>query len=182
MTLPAAQRYAMIRTAAVGAYGDLRIEARRESMLVSDRRIRSMVAGHLNYGIPDIDLPLGCGGTVNPTSFAGHQLVVLFLPVDATQRAAEFASYNGLSNELSHTDAWFVVVASEPFSPADAKTRVALDPDARAWRAFKENAADATLDRKGGAAFFFTRGGALHRIWAGPGHAREVAEELLARG
>jgi peroxiredoxin len=31
-----------------------------------------------NYGIPDIELPLPKGGTVNPSDFAGHELVVLF--------------------------------------------------------------------------------------------------------
>jgi peroxiredoxin len=140
-----------------------------------------MLAGHLNFGIPDVDLPLRGGGTVNPSCFAGHQLVVLFLPADATQRAEEFESYDGLSNELSHTDAWFVVVASEPFSRPHAKTRIASDPGDKAWRMFKEVAGDATLDRQSGAAFFFTRGGAFHRVWAGPGHAREVADELQAR-
>ena len=57
-----------------------------------------MLAARLNFGIPNVDLPLGCGGTVNPSCFAGHQLVVLFLPADATKRVAEFESYDGLSN------------------------------------------------------------------------------------
>jgi hypothetical protein len=140
-----------------------------------------MLAGHLNFGIPDVDLPLGCGGKVNPSNFAGHQLVVLFLPADSEKQAAEFDSYERLFTELSHTDAWFVLVASEPCARPDATTRIASDPDDKAWRAFKEVAGDANLDRQSGAAFFFTRGGAFHRLWAGPGHAREVAEELLAR-
>ena len=35
-----------------------------------------------NYGIPDIELTLPKGGTVNPTDFIGHELVVLFCPLD----------------------------------------------------------------------------------------------------
>ena len=140
-----------------------------------------MLKSHLNFGIPDVDLPWNRGANVNPSCFAGHQLVVLFLPADSKQQAAELERYDRLSKELSHTGAWFLAVASEPCVEGDAKTPVALDPDEKAWRAFKEVAGDANLDRQRGAAFFFTRGGAFHRVWAGPGHEREVAEELLAR-
>lgn len=38
------------------------------------------------------------------------------------------------------------------------------------------------LERADGAAFFFTRGGAFHRLWPGRSHAREVLGELLTRG
>ena len=38
------------------------------------------------FGVPNIDLPWSCGGTVNPSCFAGHQLLVLFLPTDNESR------------------------------------------------------------------------------------------------
>lgn len=43
-------------------------------------------------------------------------------------------------------------------------------------------AGDEGLERADGAAFFFTRGGAFHRLWPGRSHAREVLGELLTRG
>lgn len=141
-----------------------------------------MLTTRLKYGIPDIELSWSCGGSVNPSCFAGHQLVVLFLPQDRDQQRAEFESYDKLAEELSGTDAWFLVIGDETHIEGDAKTPVAFDPDEKAWLAFKEVADAGKLERSDGAAFFFTRGGAFHRLWPGRGHAREVLEELLTRG
>ena len=140
-----------------------------------------MLTTQLKYGIPDVDLPLTCGGTVNPSCFAGHQLVVLFLPKDRGRQNAECESYHKLAAELSGTDAWILVIGDETPSKGDTGTRVALDPDEKAWRAFKEVAGDSKLDRAAGAAFFFTRGGAFHRVWPGCGNADAVVQELLSR-
>ena len=141
-----------------------------------------MLASELRFGIPDLDLQWTCGGSVNPSCFAGHQLLVLFLPVDERQQAAEFESYEQRSDELSGTDAWFLVVAPQP--PKGDQRRnipIALDPTGRAWAAFNK-VANVKLDRPEGAAFLFTRGGAFHRVWPGRGHAPEVVRELLSRG
>lgn len=141
-----------------------------------------MLGTQLKFGIPDIALAWSCGGTVNSSSFAGHQLLVLFLPKDAEQQRAEFESYDRLAGELSGTDAWFLVIGDETHVQGEAKTPVALDPDDKAWNALEEVAGEGKLERGPDAAFFFTRGGAFHRLWRGSGHADEVVRELLSRG
>jgi peroxiredoxin len=143
-----------------------------------------MVDSELNFGVPNIELPWNCGGTVNPSCFVGHQLVVLFLPVNATQRAAEFAAYEMLADEFAGTDAWFLTIADRPSPGASDRPRipVAVDRDGGAWRAFAKLAEPATeLNRDKGAAFLFSRGGAFRQAWPGQGHAREVMDELLSR-
>jgi len=140
-----------------------------------------MLASELKFGIPDLDLQWTCGGTVNPSCFAGHQLLVLFLPADERQQFAEFESYEQLSGELAGTDAWFLVIGGERAEGAKRKVPVALDPKGQAWAAFNK-VANVRLERKEGAAFLFTRGGAFHRVWPGHGHASEVVDELLSRG
>lgn len=140
-----------------------------------------MTTTQLKYGIPDVELPWSCGGSVNPSCFAGHQLVVLFLPEDANEQIEEFESYDKLSGEIAGTDAFLLVIGVRPYV-RDRKIPVAVDPDGNAWRAFKEVAGQGKLDRAHGAAFFFTRGGGFHRLWPGRGHARQVVGELLTRG
>ena len=139
-----------------------------------------MLASELNFGIPNVDLPWSCGGTVNPSCFAGHQLLVLFLPTDEAQQEAEFQSYGRLADELAGTDAWFLVVGTEGTKGSEDRVPVALDPDGHAWRAFSQ-LAKVKLDPGDCAAFLFTRGGAFHRLWSGTGHASEVLRELLSR-
>lgn len=142
-----------------------------------------MRAAELNFGIPDIDLPWSCGGTVNPSCFVGHQLLVLFLPTDGRQQAAEFESYEKRADELAGTDAWFLVVGTQNSKELPApRMPIAQDPDEKAWQAFTKLAKAINLDRSEGAAFLFTRGGAFHRLWPGQGHSSQVIRELLSRG
>jgi hypothetical protein len=138
-----------------------------------------MLARELNFGIPDLDLQWTCGGTVNPSCFAGHQLLVLFLPTDEGKQSAEFESYEKLADELAGTDAWFLVIGTA--LPKPGNVPVALDPTGKAWAAFND-IAKVKLDRTEGAAFFFTRGGAFHRVWPGQGHAAQIVRELRSRG
>lgn len=140
-----------------------------------------MVVRELNFGIPNIDLPWSCGGTVNPSCFAGHQLVVLFLPTDERQQAVEFDSYQEFAKDLAETDAWFLVIGSAPEGGGERSVPVALDLGGKAWEAFNE-LARVKLDRAQGAVFLFTRGGAFHRVWPGQGHSRDLVQELLSRG
>lgn len=142
-----------------------------------------MLAAELNFGIPNIDLPWSCGGTVNPGCFAGHQLLVLFLPSDERAQAAEFESYQKLANDLAETDGWLLLIGTE-HSKTQMKGNIpiALDREGKAWQAFKKLAKTARLDRAEGAAFLFTRGGTFHRVWPGQGHASEVVGEFLSRG
>jgi hypothetical protein len=142
------------------------------------------MTGELNFGIPNIQLPRSSGGTVNPSCFAGHQLVVLFLPADANQQTAELASYGKLAAGAAGTDSWLLVVGENLHPDLAALTNIpiATDPEGVAWPAFeKVTRGGAKLDRNQGAAFLFTRGGAFHRAWSGQGHASEVIDELLTR-
>ena len=141
-----------------------------------------MLAGKLNFGIPDIDLTWSCGGTVNPSCFAGHQLAVLFLPTDPRRQAKEFGSYEKHADDFAGSDAWFLVIGTAPDGIQKYKTPIAYDRDDLAWNAFAEleRPDPAVLSRPEGAAFLFTRGGGLQRVWAGAGHADEVIRELKA--
>ncbi|WP_309660931.1 hypothetical protein [Sphingomonas sp.] len=141
-----------------------------------------MLASELNFGIPNVDLSWSCGGTINPSCFVGHQLLVLFLPTEERQQAVEFESYEKLADELAGTDSWFLVIGTEQTkSPEKRRIPIALDREGEAWRAFRKVAKKVKLDRAAGAAFFFTRGGAFHRVWPGQGHASAVIRELLSR-
>jgi hypothetical protein len=142
-----------------------------------------MVASELRFGIPDVDLTWSCGGTVNPSCFVGHQLFVLFLPTDDERQAAELTSYDALADAFAGTDAWFLVIGrAETFPLLHRSTPIAFDPDGAAWSAFKKLAqGKLTSERADGAAFLFTRGGALYRVWNGPGHAAELVQELKGR-
>ena len=141
-----------------------------------------MLANQLNFGIPNVELQWSCGGTVNPGCFAGHQLVVLFLPVDPRQLAEELDSYAACADEFGGSDAWFLAIGQGRADQAARfrTTPIAIDRDGAAWQAFNR-LAKRKLDRAEGATFLFTRGGSLHRVWPGRGHAPEVLAELLTR-
>ena len=141
-----------------------------------------MLANELNFGIPNVQLPWSCGGTVNPSCFVGHQLVVLFLPVDPRHVTAELDSYDARADEFGGSDAWFLAIGQSPADQAvKSRTKpIAMDRDGAAWQAFNK-LAKRKLDRAEGAAFLFTRGGSLHRVWPGRGHAPEVFAELVTR-
>jgi hypothetical protein len=142
-----------------------------------------MVASELTFGVPDVDLTWSCGGTVNPSCFVGHQLFVLFLPADQERQASELKSYDALADQFARTDAWFLVIGRpETFPLLKRTTPIAFDQDGAAWSAFEKLAEGRLTSRRDeGAAFLFTRGGALHRVWNGPGHATELVQELKAR-
>ena len=134
------------------------------------------------HGLPDVELPLPGGGTVNPADFAGHELVVLFSPMDQDAAARELADYNRYAREFSYNDAWMIAVGDPSGTEPASRFTLAREPDAAAWQAFGESLdPPATLPREGGGVFLFGRGGCLTRAWQGPGHAQEVAEELGKR-
>lgn len=140
-----------------------------------------MLASKLNFGIPDVDLTWSCGGTVNPSCFAGHQLVVLFLPTDPERQAAELSSYEKHADDFAGSDAWFLVIGTAP--PEGRKkyaTPITFDHDDIAWHGFTtlERPDHSALSRQDGAVFLFTRGGGLQRVWAGAGHADRVVRQL----
>lgn len=140
------------------------------------------MSAKINYAIPDIDLPLPKGGTVNPSDFAGHELVVLFCPLDPVAAAQEVADYDRLGDQLSYNDAWMIAICDDTKSLPATRMMLAADPDLAAWKAFCENLEPPEqVLRKDGAVFLFGRGGCLTRAWQGPGHADEVVSELGKR-
>ena len=136
----------------------------------------------LNYGIPNIELPLPKGGTVNPSDFAGHELVVLFCPLDRVAAARELADYNRHADQLSYNDAWMIAVCDDTKALPASRITLAAEPDLSAWKAFGESLdPPKQLPRGEGAVFLFGRGGCLTRAWQGPGHANDVVSELGKR-
>lgn len=138
----------------------------------------------LKFGIPNIELPWSDGGTVNPSCFVGHQLVVLFLPVGTKEQAEELTAYDKVADEFADSDTWLLTISKSAASDSlrCPNIPIALDPDGTAWQAFVKLAEAGTkLKRDNGAAFLFTRGGALCRVWPGHGHTRAVMDELLTR-
>ena len=134
------------------------------------------------YGIPDIDLPLAKGGTVNPSDFAGHELVVLFCPLDPSAAERELADYNRNTDWFSYDDAWMIAVGGGTNAVPASRMTLATEPDRRAWEAFGETMdPPKRLPREEGAVFLFGRGGCLTRAWLGPGHAGVVVSELGKR-
>jgi hypothetical protein len=138
-----------------------------------------MISNALRFGLPDFDCGCAEGGTINPSTFAGHDLIVLFLPADAASASRELGDYAAACDELVDSDAWLLAFGA---APSGHGLKVYGDPDQRAWSAFRQLIeAPQTLMRDSGATFFFTRGGNLHRYWSGPGHLAEVLDELRTR-
>jgi hypothetical protein len=134
------------------------------------------------YGIPDVELPLPAGGAVNPGDFAGHELVVLFCPLDRAAAGRELADYNRYADHFSYNDAWMIAVGDAGNVEPASRMTLAHEPDPGAWRAFGESLdPPKQFHRKEGAVFLFGRGGCLTRAWQGSGHAPEVAAELGKR-
>lgn len=139
-----------------------------------------MTSVELKFGIPDIDFACPSGSKVNPASFAGHELIVLFGPLDPVAAAQEIAAYGEQSAEFVASDAWLLAFADE-CSDVGGPSRVLTipDPDRHAWVAFRDiTAHPEEMDRSSGAVFLFTRGGNLHRYWHGSGHVEEIIAEL----
>ena len=132
-------------------------------------------------GLPDVELAGADGATVNPSNFAGHDLVVLFCPPDRQAAARELAEYNSLADALTYNDAYMVAVCDP--GEGKAASRVCIASDAgRAWEAFGKcldnQERDSTAE---GATFLFGRGGCLRKVWPGVGHANEVMQALGER-
>lgn len=133
----------------------------------------------LNFGIPDIELSCSSGIKVNPASFAGHELIVLFVPRDSPEQ--EIAAYRHHCDEFVKRGAWLLVFADDCNAQAGGQRRVltVADPQRHAWVAFRNlTSHPEELGRADGAAFLFTRGGTLHRYWHGSGHVEDVLAEL----
>lgn len=130
-------------------------------------------------GIPDIAIGCGSGRTINPRSFAGHALVVVFGPLDASE--PELAAYRHHCADFVKCDAWLLTFADqcELETTGEQHILTAADPERHAWVSFRDlTEHPEELDRGDGATFLFARGGALQRFWHGSGHVHEVLDEL----
>ena len=136
----------------------------------------------LCFGIPDVALPRPRGGTVNPATFIGHALLVVFCPTDPVAEAAALEQYHGPNCDLSGYDAWLVVVGQDGEHPRPKKESLAVtahDPGDAGWKAFVSLAGSGTsLRRDEGATFLFSRGGSLHRVWKGVAPVADIMDGL----
>jgi hypothetical protein len=141
-----------------------------------------MATTDLKFGIPDLELGSSSGAKVNPASFAGHELIALFCPLDAAAAAQEIEAYRLHCAEFVKRDAWLLTFAEHCTDlSVDGGGRVLTipDPDRHAWVEFRNlTAHPEEMDRSSGATFLFTRGGGLHRYWHGAGHVDDVLSEL----
>ncbi len=141
--------------------------------------LSGMKSVELKFGLPDLELSCSADRKINPASFAGHDLIVLFSPIDASDQ--EIAAYRHHCDEFVKRDAWLLAFADECDLHVSGQERVLTiaDPERRAWTAFRDLTSHAEeLDRGDGATFLFTRGGSLHRYWHGRGHVQDVLAEL----
>lgn len=137
-----------------------------------------MAATDLKFGIPDIECVSSAGLKLNPSTLAGHALIVLLLPTEKPSASAEIETYLNHRDELVRHDAW-IVAFGDPGLSEKCRIITAPDLEQRAWEAFRAFVdAPERLVRSQGATFFFTRGGNLHRYWSGPGHLSDVLREL----
>ena len=140
-----------------------------------------MNALDLRFGIPDLQLGCASGSAINPASFAGHELIVAFAPLDPDEAAREIAAYGEYCAEFVRRDAWLLIFAEQCSGVPASAHHFTVIPDAErhAWVAFRDlTPHPEEMDRDSGAAFLFTRGGGLHRYWHGSGHAGDVLAEL----
>ena len=142
-------------------------------------------AAGLSYGIPDVALDRLGGGTINPSWFAGHELVVFFCPADPAAAASEIASYAQRSEEFAKCGAWLIGVRSDEgwqHAPVRDPITIALDLSGAGWSGFESllDPAARTAEAAGGT-FLFYRGGRLGRACRGPGHAGEILQALRTR-
>ena len=145
----------------------------------------TMAASNLKFGIPDIQVAKAGGGLVNPSDFAGHQLVVLFCPTAPDAADKELAEYGVHRSELCENDAWIIGIRDQSSALCSAAPEssfsVLSDDDGKAWSAFQRLPGQGGQRREAGAVFLFGRGGALQHAWAGSGHVEEVMRELKQR-
>ena len=144
--------------------------------------MRCMTENPLRFGIPDVELRCTFGLSINPSSFAGHELVVVFCPADPAEAAKEISAYRRRIAEFVDHDAWILAIGdacAQEEAKGPERVLAILDPDHQAWFAFRDlTDCPEAFDRERGATFFFTRGGNLHRFWHGPAHVDDVLSEL----
>lgn len=144
-----------------------------------------MVDTKTPYGIPSVELERLDGGTVNPASFIGHELVVLFCPADADAAAHDVADYARHTKEFCDSDAWIIGICKDEAPPCEhgaGSLTMVHDHNGLAWNAFENLlGGEEQASREAGAVFLFDRGGSLRRAWAGPGHAAEVSRAVGQR-
>lgn len=137
------------------------------------------MSSNVRAAIPDIAIGCGSDQTINPRSFAGHALVVVFGPLGASE--PELAAYRHHGADFVNCDAWLLTFADrcELGEAGEQHILTAADPERHAWVAFRDlTEHPEELDRGDGATFLFARGGTLQHYWHGSGHVHEVLDIL----
>ena len=147
-----------------------------------------MLETRTRYGLPDIVLPRLGGGCVNPSSFVGHDLLVVFCPEEKVAALATLSELSERACDLADRDTWLLAIVADaqtqlPDSPSTCSITVATDADGSAWSAFQTLVEDkaGSAAREGGA-YLFSRGGAIAGFWPGTGHVGDVLREIDGRG
>jgi thioredoxin-dependent peroxiredoxin len=143
---------------------------------------------NLCYGIPDVALSRVDGGEINPSIFAGHELVVFFCPSETAAARQEIEGFCSRAADFVKSGAWLIGVLTgqalqeRGSDEVAAQVTLATDKDGSAWAAFEEllNLTERTQETEGGT-FLFERGGCLAKAWSGGGHAQDALAELQRR-
>lgn len=141
-----------------------------------------MPRAQVRFGIPDVKIACATGARFNPADFAGHHLVVLFLPADESDALRLLREFESRAEDLVDSDCWLLAVAYDETPSIDvvaACPAIAIDPKRSAWNAFRVLVDRSKFpDRAEGGAFLFSRGGNLQRSWFGHVRADDVVQEL----
>lgn len=132
--------------------------------------------------MPHISLRCAGGDPVNPSAFAGHELIVLFCPTSHEDAQREIATYLKHASDFAAHDGWLLIIADDPVWRGEKcyNPKILDDADREAWVKFRDlTSYPEGLDRADGAVFYFSRGGALARYWQGSGHVDDVLALLF---
>jgi peroxiredoxin len=132
--------------------------------------------------LPDIELSGANGSRVNPSDFAGHELIVLFCPAKLPDATQELAEYNALADAIAFNDAYMIAICDPKAGSPASRVTLASDPQGLAWNLLAECLSpQERMEPDKGAAFLMGRGGCLKRSWHGSGHAQSVRHALGER-
>lgn len=159
---------------------------RNDGAVTFEKLPPTTVGGSLTFTrtcrLPDIELACAHGTRVNPSDFAGHQLLVMFCPANLPDAMHELEEYNSLADALAFNDAFLIVICDPNTGLPASRVTLASDPEGLAWEALAGCLEEEVqADRDKGAAFLLGRGGCLNRSWHGQGHAQSVRKALSER-
>jgi peroxiredoxin len=130
--------------------------------------------------LPDVELPLVGGGSINLGCFYGQKLVVFFCPTgDPSAGEKEIETYRALAPEFEKAGTWvigIVAARSAGVSPScHPHLSLGIDLDRSAFdKLARSLPANFPIDRATGAAFLIDRDGSIRTAQRGCGHALQA--------